>query len=644
MNNNFINPFSVDRAEHLGKDLFKFYVNHQKFHGILKRKSLIVTGGRGCGKTMFFLYNTYFQKKLEFENISTDLNYHKFLLSEERISIYFRADSDLVTAFNLKGKDLAEWEELFAHYFNLTICKRFCEVAIDINKIYKNKFEHEEQTCLETSILLDLSKTPKSYSELLKELSVAELLLIRYVSNNKKYERPILVVNGQLFNTLINGLLKEDILQNKSFHVFVDEYENLLIYQQKLINTLIKHPNPTIINAGMRKEGLRTYQTLSPDEAINFPHDYDIFDFEDFSHSDYEQLIIDSCRRRFKSIPQLRNEQEDSKYLDIGFYLGKYDAVEEAKSLYSKKAKSEIESKIKAFLGGIENPDEKERIFRILSQNGNPIINRLNLVLLNRNKFAPRELASQVTEFLNKNNRTYQELINNNSLGIVFLLCKDSKRKKKYYGFSPYLLLSSGIIRYFHELCETAFTNASRNGFSFDSPRPLNEEEQSSAAYHVSEYKVNDIDTYAPFSNSLKRFILHLGSIFNSIHKNEKLSEPEKNHFSTDYFNLCEHSKNVIKSAKMWCVLQERSETKEKSDKVSINQYEYHLNHIYAPYFGISYRRKKKLDLKSEEVDMLIGEESDKASNVAKEIIKRVSDSQVIISFGKQLSLDDINQ
>ena len=40
--------------------------------------------------------------------------------------------------------------------------------------------------------------------------------------------------------------------------------------------------------------------------------------------------------------------------------------------------------------------------------------------------------------------------------GIVFLLAKESGLEKWYYGFDTYVMLSSGIVRYFLELCEQA--------------------------------------------------------------------------------------------------------------------------------------------------------------------------------------------
>ncbi|MDQ3190446.1 MAG: hypothetical protein M3Q58_02535, partial [Bacteroidota bacterium] len=86
----FKNPFSTDRAEHLGDKIFEYFADHENFQGLFKEKSLIIEGGRGSGKTMFYLYHTYLNKKKESESIGTD--FHTFLNNLELIGLHFRAD------------------------------------------------------------------------------------------------------------------------------------------------------------------------------------------------------------------------------------------------------------------------------------------------------------------------------------------------------------------------------------------------------------------------------------------------------------------------------------------------------------------------------------------------------------------------
>jgi len=52
-------------------------------------------------------------------------------------------------------------------------------------------------------------------------------------------------------------------------------------------------------------------------------------------------------------------------------------------------------------------------------------------------------------------------------------------------------------------------------------------------------------------------------------------------------------------------ILFENESTKDKSD-YQVHGNEYMLNPIYAPYFGISYRRKRRLELSSDDIFCLI--------------------------------------
>ena len=54
-NNTFHNPFSINRAEHLGADLYRYFAGAKLLSGLLSGKSLVLQGGRGSGKTMFFM-------------------------------------------------------------------------------------------------------------------------------------------------------------------------------------------------------------------------------------------------------------------------------------------------------------------------------------------------------------------------------------------------------------------------------------------------------------------------------------------------------------------------------------------------------------------------------------------------------------
>ena len=610
----FENPFSIDRAEQLGDNLFEFFANHKSFEGLFKYKSLIIEGGRGSGKTMFYLYHSYYNKRNEAKSLGK--SFLDFIKAENLIGIHFRADSNFVPAFQKKGINNDEWIQLFSHYLNITLSKRLVEIILDINNSLSStdeslRINFEDYESIET--LLGCNKKIDNLQQLFKILTNSEVELISFINNTSRLTRPLLIANGYLLNLIAAQLLKTPVLENKSIHIFIDEYENLLPYQQEIINTLIKHPNPVIFDVGMRKEGLKTYQTLSDSEIISFPHDFNHFDFEELSDSEYEELIVKICEKRLAKMTSLENSS-NSQHLDIRYYLGNYNAEQEIESVSNEKYVNNLKIKIKNKIG-----DSKE--LKVLYESEDLIVLRLNLVLIERNQNFT-DLAHELKNYQQNKKSKYTDWIHNNKMGIVFLICKENSKPKAYSGFSTYKSVSSGIIRFFIELCESAFKNAYRNGFTFENPRTLTEQEQTEAAYYVSKYKVNDIETYTPNSIRLKRFVMLLGKIFNALHHDLKLSEPERNHFHTQYDKLTDETRGFLNNAVLYSVLQKREQTKEKSVTISPNNSEFHLNHIYSPYFQISARRKRSVYFDAFSLESLLSSDTSKATSIANKYVK----------------------
>lgn len=607
------NPFSIDRAEQLGDKLFEFYANHPNFEGLLKNKSLMLEGGRGSGKTMFFLYNSYFNKKKE--ALSKGISFSNFLASENLIALHFRADSNFVPAFQHKGLNEDEWTLLFSHFLNITLSKRLVEIIIDINNSLKENFIQFNLKD-EISYMFDVESID-DFSTLLKVIKFEEIKLMNHVNNINKIERPIIITNGYLINLIAGNILGQEILRDKSIHIFIDEYENMLLYQQRIVNTLIKHPNPVIVDVGMRNKGCKTYETLAISEIIAAPHDFSYYNFEQFKSKEYEQLIVDICKKRLLKVNELLMF-DDPKFLDIRYYLGEYSVNVELGEFISNKTIEALKSKIKVFIGIQTDCD-------VLFNTDDITLLRLILVLFERGHKA-EYLANELQAYLKNEDSKFFDWIHNNRIGLIYLICKENSQKKLYYGFETYKLTSSGIIRFFLELCEAAFKNAFRNSFNFSNPRVLSFKEQSEAAYYVSQYKINDIETYTPYSNQLKRFVLLLGNVFERIHRDKKLSEPEKNHFSTDFDKLSEESRTFLNNAELYSVLQKKKETKDKNISIDSNNVEFHLNHIYAPYFQISPRRIRSLWIDPKVLDMIISSESRKANETANLLVKRDMD------------------
>jgi hypothetical protein len=107
----------------------------------------------------------------------------------------------------------------------------------------------------------------------------------------------------------------------------------------------------------------------------------------------------------------------------------------------------------------------------------------------------------------------------------------------------------------------------------------------------------------------------------------ENKVKPERNHFFTEYDKLTDDTKNFLKNAELYSVLQKKEETKDKSTSIDSNNIEYHLNHIYAPYFQISPRKIRSLKIDSHLLEIIVNGESSKANEAANSLVRSKDDN-----------------
>lgn len=605
---NQYNPFKDNRAEQM-RDLWKYYVPISIIDE--SGKPVVVEGGRGSGKTMLFQCNSWRQvlaqlKKQEYP-ISKMFEMHPF------IGIYYRVDTTFVAS--MSGRDNNNWSSIFETYFSICILQEVLDMLIVFNKellFNQNSIKN---------FVRSYSKrfNPDSNSEdLLQFRNETEDYLDRIedsINGASRIDVPRLVKAHRLIRDLCiscSRLLGRDIL----YKIFIDEYETLLEDQQRVVNTLIKHSTlPVIFNIGMRPEGMKTCQTISKTETIEPPHDYQQLHLR-IDTKRYLEILREICRKRICLGKELGKIPENAPE-EIEYYLGKYNMDDEIKRIVSSNRIPSYLSELREIIkkkGAKEKLDANfiDECIRTLCDSAPRLNSRLHYILLNKKTHYTPTVKYLYDAYVS-NNKKYMSWMHNMKFGIVFLLAKDYEKAKLYYGFDVFAALSSNIVRYFLELCEHAFRIAFLDDYNWD--KPIDPTVQSEAAKYVSEYKIVDIGSYEPFGKELRIFIQFLGQIFNKLHISQftTLGEPEPNHFYTKDLALSDSIKKLLSSAIMWNVLQTGEPTKRKQSMFSPETVDYYLNKIYAPYFGISYRNKRKIQINVKVLEGLLSGDADVA-------------------------------
>jgi hypothetical protein len=250
--------------------------------------------------------------------------------------------------------------------------------------------------------------------------------------------------------------------------------------------------------------------------------------------------------------------------------------------------------------------------------------------LLNRETLRPENVLAELKRYSTERSGMFESSwVHNNLFGSILELYRPFARECPLYsGFDTLATMANNNLRNFLILCYKTLEVADLR----DEPDgPYSVDIQCRAAYDASEQLIKEIRTFGRFGEQLRVFVLRLGSIFRALQASPAMSEPEQNQFTINSggrpLEAEEHA--FIGEALRFGILVEQQETKSKSG-VGLDIVDYQLNPIYAPYFQISYRRKRKIEISVEQFHILIlGNETD-YRELARGLARQLSDADAL--------------
>lgn len=591
-----------NRAEEFGYDLFENFIIPPYFGELAllqSKKPRIIIGGRGCGKTMLLRYLCH-----ESQFSSKRKNIGKETL--KNIGIYWKIDTQFVKILS-RCKDEDVGSRAFTHMTVLIISREILKSLDSLKKssigksVDISKLDFSEIWNFDTASPHDFLFM-KSY--LKKNFHKFEL----WASNINKIEEPIFFPLNYIIE-LIN-LIKEQITQlgDSDFCVYIDEYENLLQGQKRIVNTWVKHSEmPLIFNLAVKRNALDERRTIGNEQIVQ-TDDYRLIDIEKSLDTRYELFAAEILLLRLKNFGYDLNypintdelfDPSDSVMEKRKSEQYKKDVTNVVRKIFPKYTEKEIVNKyvhektIKTLIN-----DSLKRRGAIHSCDDFFVKNRLDAMavlpfLLNRNTLSEDCLLKQVgllnqgqdNKFDGKTGWIHNNLFN------CILYIFNSKLEQicpLYSGFDSFCTMSKGNIRHFLELCFKSLADYDTSSKELS----IEPEKQAAATMLVSQSLLNEIKFFGTKGNSLYKFVYRLGSIFEHCRNNITQSEPEQNHFSI-LGDLFEDEQSFIKELNKWSVIYEEKLTKSKNGEAGI---EYILNPIYSSYFNISFRKKRRIN------------------------------------------------
>ena len=597
-----------NRAEEYGFDNWSYFIIPPYFREFKLSKSnkpLIIEGGRGSGKTMllrFLCHQSQFSTRREDVPDS----------ALEHIGIYWKIDTQFSKLMDLRNKDEKMWLPAFVTWGVLNISIGVIESLYSIaNSAYK-KINLCDIESIDFSVLSDYDKNmPSKIDELRNYLKTNYRKFQVYISNLKD-EVPN--IPKDFLVTLIGCITNSiHLLKDSVFDVYIDEYENLLGNQCRIINTWIKSSEiPLVFNIAMKKNAMKNTYTLSDEQIVDI-NDYRKVELDKLVESNFKtfapEIFLMELKRQnkdqydfpIKETDLFSSTEKSFKARSTDDYKNQLNKA--ISSIFPSKSLKEI---AKEMLGitAIQNKIEEllnsffseKQIKDILNVNNAPESIIILPALVNRPKAKIEKLLQEFKSFQIGKSKVYREWIKNNLFGcILFYYGALNKICPLYSGFEAFITMSKDNIRYFLELCFKSLTKVDNDKLT------VQPENQAIAVCSVSETMFREIKSLGNRGNELYTFALRLGTYFEEARKAITQSEPEQNHFNIKD-NITNENQDLLDELVKWSVLYEYKLTKQKNTE---SGFEYLLNPIYSPCFTISYRKKRRLPISNGELYIL---------------------------------------
>jgi hypothetical protein len=629
--------FTQNRTEELGEDVWEHFVVPPFFDRLdlqQARKPRVILGGRGCGKTMLLRYLSYhstFSPDRPFVPVD----------AKQHIGLYWRADTQFTQLMTGRGLSEDTWSQAFNHLLALVVAT---DVLDSIFTIASRGLISLEEDDLRNLRLPSIEMYNTNFQGGLQEIrDILEATLRSFelwVSNVGKLPEPIFLPGKHFVSTLVRECKRRiPGLEDAIFFVYLDEYENLLVSQQRIINTYLKHSEmPLIYNLAMKRNGFATQKTISEESIVDIA-DYRTHDIEEYLDENFDlfaaEVLLLTLDLAGYSVPVdtgiLRDPSSLPRRRDIQYHDQILNCV---RSVFPNISHEELAEGV--FKDSSLQAKLRRNIERALKNRGSaysvdqfikPAFPQASIVtsaLLYRRQ-DPQSILSELEALeqgLPNKFTGPTDWIHNNFIGCVLALYEGTNRVCPIYaGFNTFSTLAKGNLRHFLELCHKSLNDLNSNDLNLLS---IDQFKQAQAARQASTAFLGQIKSFGRLGNKLHTFVLRLGSLFALAHQRPSQSEPEQAHFSIirGSTELTEEDQIFLSEAIKWSVLFAEVDTKAKNMH-TLSEFDYVLNPIYAPYFNITYRKIRKLYLSIDEFIILERGSYDDVNNLLKMYSKK---------------------
>ena len=566
------NPFRIVKAEDFDHDyerLAQLFRAPDDYDEVRSPHNLIIAGGRGCGKSMI-LRSMSVETALRWQTIKNGLEPRDNVLTFKESKLdYFGVYIKLARGYFYEwssdcklSADAAN--QLFQNVFNLLLVRSFIETVkrtrdsklLDVDSDGERKFVEGVMELLGID-----GNTTRTFDDLFVELRKQENYVQQYVGDLRLGEETQYKGRHSNIHNFVPcccDLAKSCFEELRDSRIFflLDEYENLATFQQTIVNTLAKlRPMSLTLKIATRSLGIKSIIDLQG-EPIQKPRDYHIVELDyDVNKKAYADLLLDIATKRLES-----EGYDESNLVHL---LPKAPDYHPA----SRDAVLERLEQIVPEYGELEPAQQREK----LHQFGKALVYRMST----------------------------------------------SRQPATYSGFDDFVMLSSGIVSNFLELCKITFYIAQADGIRVEQGEEIPFELQNKAVYKTSqaafEWISRNIEVTGP---SISQLMLDLADVFR-----EKLlqhgSEPEAGRLVIKDVAKLDSAENkrlkeILDDSVRWSVLHavDQAAAYFPKHKTDVRSDDFYPNRMFAPILRISPRPRWRTTFTVTELAKLVAPET----------------------------------
>ena len=569
--------FGSYKAEWLRELMFDLFTEPSYFPELSESSPCVLLGGRGTGKTTVLRCMSYEGR------FAISGKNPKAIVDWPYYGLYYRVNTNRVTAF--AGPELTEerWIKTFGHYLNLVLC----DLTIGFLKWYTNHCSTPLGIASElfANVATSLAVEPAdSLPELAHSIAAAKRQFEVYI-NNVAEDPPLrLSMQGAPLDELLAGLHQSDLFRGKIFFFLLDEYENFTDNQQRIVNTLIKHSGELYsFKIGVRELGWRVRTTLNENEQLVSPADYNRINiFERFDPATFETFAVNVSNERIGRIETGAEEVSDLYQL-----LPSLTEDNEATLLDRNDGTiTEADRKLRAII-----PGSQSQLYASLTQ-----LQRYCIVSWAGSR---SERLEDTWRSYVDNRRQWTNRFNNYNHSLLYSIRSGKRGIRKYYcGVRTFTQMAASNIRYFLELLDQSLSAHVDIGKTLS--EPIDFETQTNATQRVGRKNLAELEGLSVHGGKLTKLVLGLGRIFQVMAADPFGHTPEVNQFylsqetAFDWPPDSDRKVSDLLGTGVMHLALSRSPGNKLLDETDIREYDYMLHPIFSSFFVFSWRRKRK--------------------------------------------------